>query len=276
VTIGVSVAGLPLTGPLALASVGPNSITATELDVDTNGSTKSIEKLYVAYQAGGSAVCQVGSSGGGLSATVTNGRQSSTPTISGLDANMRYTVKACASNGFGLVESQTFTAIPFAAPAAPTGYTYSVSDGSADGNYLIQLQEGTPAPSGFTAVYAGDKTFGSPLNVTVKFCLTQEMTMCSAEGTVQPANANATVLFTVSVNAATTCAVGSALELALNITDGVLGQVSTVEAKVGGAWLTLDTPTDPIPAGASSVRAAYQWTTPGTTALQPYLATCTP
>lgn len=276
VNIGVAVAGLPLAGPLTLASVGSNSITATELEVNANGSNKSIEKLYVAYQAGGSAVCQVGSTGAGLTATVINGRQSSTPTISGLDSNVRYTVKACASNGFGVVESEAFTAIPFAAPNAPAGYTYSIRDGSADGNYLIQLQEGSAAPAGFAAVYSGDDVFGSTLNVTVKFCLAQDLTMCSAEAQVQPEDANATVQFRVSVNAATSCAVGAALSLALDA-DGVAGEVVTVSTQDGGGtWTDLANLTDPIPEGAIHVQATYQWTAVGTTALQPYRAKCTP
>lgn len=276
VTVGVNVAGSPTVGALSLESVSANSITTNSLSVNSNGSSRPSEMLYVAYAAGGSATCAVSASGGNLTATVTNGRQSTSSTIAGLDSNVRYTVKACASNGFGLVESNTFTAIPFAAPAAPTGYTYSIRDGSSDGDYLVQMNTGSAAPAGFSAVTSGDTVFGSVLAPTVKYCLDQDTTMCSQEASVTPTNANATIQFRARVvNAQTTCVVGSALALTVSA-DGVAGQVTSVEALVGGSWTTLASPSDAIPGGATSVRATYEWITAGTTALQPYLATCTP
>lgn len=280
VTIGVNVAGLPTAGSLNLISVGSNTITTSALQVDANGSSRPIDIIYVAYNSGGSATCSVSASGGSLSASVTNGRQSTSPTISGLDSNVKYTVKACASNGFGLVESNLVTAIPFAAPAAPAGYTYSIRDGSSDGDYLAQISAGTAAPSGFAVVYSGNTAFGSELNVTAKFCLVVDTvvdpTMCSAQASVTPTNANSTVQFKAEVDkAATTCAVGSALDLKVKA-NGVLGQVTRVDALVNGTWTALTNTTDPIPTGATGVRARYQWTAPGTTELQPYLATCTP
>lgn len=275
VTVGVSVAGSPVLSTLSLNQVGTTSITANEISVNANGSTKPTEVIYVAYAAGGSAVCSISGSGGNLSATVINGAKSTTPTISGLTANVRYTVRACVSNGFGLTESNTFTAIPFSAPSAPTGYTFSIADGSTDGQYLVQVQPNGTPPAGFTAVTSGTNVFGSTLNITVRYCLVEDTSKCSAEGTVTPANNNATIQFRASVNASTTCQVGSSMNAVVDA-DGVVGTLTAVQVYLSGAWQTLTNPTDAIPAGSTSVRGSYSWTTPGTTALTPYRVECTP
>lgn len=275
VTVGVNVAGSPVLGSLTLDQVGTTSITANALSINANGSTKPTEVVYVAYAAGGSAVCSVSGSGGSLSATVTNGAKSTTPTISGLTANVRYTVRACASNGFGLAESNTFTAIPFSAPSAPTGYTFSIADGSITGQYLVQVNPSGTPPTGFTAVTSGTNVFGSTLNITVRYCLIDDTSKCSAESTVTPSNSNATIQFRASVNSATTCQIGSPMNAIVDA-DGVTGTLTAVQAYVGGSWQTLTNPTDAIPVGASAVRGSYSWTTPGTTALTPYRVECAP
>jgi hypothetical protein len=277
VTIGIRVAGSPILDTLTQASVGTSSITAAPLAVDANGSVKPTEILYLAYLSGGSASCQVSSSGGSLTATVVNGVQSTSPTLTGLQSNARYTVKACASNGFGVSESNTFTAIPFDAPASPTGYSYSITDGSSNGNYLIQLNPGSAAPAGFTAVYTGLNTFGSELAVTVAFCLTEDSARCGESAVVTPTNTSATVQFRATPNPATRCDIGSALAAVVNA-DEVLGAVTQVEVLLAGStdWVALTNPSDPIPETTTSVRADYSWTSPGTTALTPYRLTCTP
>lgn len=279
VTVGIRVAGSPTVGALTQASVGSSSITANPLAVDANGSVKPTEVIYLAYQAGGSATCQVSTSGGSLSATVVNGTQSNTPTISGLQSNVRYTVKACASNGFGLAESNTFTAIPFNAPTAPSGYQYSVTDGSSTGNYLAEPSPGSAPPAGFTAVYSGRDVFGSELNITVAFCLIDDLTRCSESSAVTPVNSSATVQFRASVNPApaTVCQIGVPLTVSISA-DGVVGTLTNIEVQTAGSpdWVALANSADPIPENSVSVRAKYQWTSPGTTALTPYLFACTP
>jgi len=275
-TIGLQLAGSPIAGSLAQASVTSSSITTTALSVDSNGSTRPTEVIYLAYAAGGGARCDITASGGGLAASVTNGVQSTSPTLSGLQSNIRYTVKACASNGFGLVESNSFTAIPFAAPAAPTGYTYSISDGSTNGQYLAQVNDGAAAPSGFRSVISGLDQFGTPLELTVAYCLIEQPSMCGESAAVTPTNANSTVQFRVTLSQPTQCAIGSSLSVFIDA-DGVTGQLETVETRSDPTnWSALAAVTDPIPVGTLEVRATYRWISPGTTQLQPYELSCTP
>lgn len=275
-TIGLQLAGTPIVGSIAQASVTSTSITSTTLSVDSNGSTRETEIIYLAYAAGGSAQCSIASTGGGLTATVTNGVQSNTPTLSGLQSNIRYTVKACASNGFGLAESNTFSAIPFAAPAAPTGYTYSISDGSTTGAYLATVNDGDPAPTGFRTVISGLDRFGAPLQPTVAYCLTEQPSMCSESAAIAPTDPDSTVQFRVTQSQPAQCSVGSALTVFLDA-NSVTGQLATVETRADATtWVALDAVTEPIPAGTLEVRASYEWISPGTTQLQPYRLSCTP
>ena len=275
VSAGVTVAGLPvLSNTLELSSVTRDSITTTALTVDANGSARGTQVIYVAYQSNGSATCSVDASGGSLSAQVVNGAQSSTSTISGLQSNVRYTVKACASNGFGLVESTSFLAIPFDAPDAPTGYTFAMSDGSQTGNYLAQITTSTTPPAGFNVVYARDTVRGQTLDITARYCLIADSQQCGPESAVTPTDSSQTVQFVAQVTAKT-CAVGSPAGVTISA-DGVSGEIASVKYQAGSpTWLEL-APQDPIPSKATSVEIFYKWTTAGTTTLNPFRVQCTP
>lgn len=279
--VGVSVAGSPIAGSLSLNAVSANSITVTALDADSvsNGSKKPIEIVYVAFRSGGSVSCSVDATGGSLSVRVTNGVQSSSTTLTGLQSNATYTVQACVSNGFGKAESTSFTAIPFAAPSAPSGYTYSIADGSTSGDYSAQISSAETPPTGFAVVYSGDTAFGTPLDITAKYCLVVngqvDTTRCGAEATVEPAVASNTVQFKAS--SAALCQLGAPLDARVTATQGVAGSVSKVTyLDSSGVWQTLASPTDPIPEGTQQVKAEYTWTSTGTAGLKPFLVNCTP
>ncbi len=274
-TVGVSVAGLPVLGDLNVVSVDANSITVSPIAVDMNGSNRSREIIYVAHQAGGSASCSVASSGGSLSATVNDGVQSTSNVITGLSSNVAYTVRACVSNGFGLTESNSITATPFSAPAAPTGYSYSIRDGSADGQYSIIRNDGSSPPSGFSLIIDGDDKLGAEFTgMTAKFCLTSDPTKCSAEAQIPPSSSVAAVPLAATAGAVT-CAVGSAFSATV-AASGISGGFSEVQYFDGGTWQTLATTADPIPSGATQVRGKYSFNTVGTTGLTPYTVNCTP
>lgn len=264
-TIGVAPAGSPSASTLSVASVNSTSITVNPVTVTSNGSTKPSELVYVAYRSGEAVTCSVGATGGGL--TVSGGVQSTTPTISGLSSNTRYTVRACVSNGFGVAESNTVTATPFAAPAAPAGYTYSIRDGSRDGDYSVILNGGgTAAPTGFTLVYEGDDVFDSPLSITAKFCLTDDPSLCSASGTVTPTNPNATVQFTVTA-ATTECSV-------VGGTPSLTATVTTSPMQLTGA--VRDVAFDGTVVTGQFVWGVADPTNPNISGVTAYQLTCTP
>lgn len=275
-TVGVNVAGKPMLGALSVASVSSSSVTVNEVSVDRNNSTRPTEVVYAAYRSSGSVTCSVGSNGTGLTVNVTDGVKSTGTVLSGLTANTPHSVVACVSNGFGVTQSNVVSATPFAAPAAPTGYEFSITDGSVTGQYRVNIIAGDPAPPGFSVRFNGAEVTGQPLTITARFCLTSDLTKCSDEAAVAPRNSNATVAFDASTNAQTSCQVGSPANIVVD-SMGVTGRVAEVRYQQGSnTWLTLGDPTDPIPPGATAVQASYAWTAPGTAALTPYLVNCTP
>ena len=197
------------------------------------------------------------------------------PVSGSTDTNVAYTVRACVSNGFGLTESNSITATPFSAPAAPTGYSYSIRDGSADGQYSIIRNDGSSPPSGFSLIIDGDDKLGTEFTgMTAKFCLTSDPTKCSAEAQIPPASSVAAVPLAATAGAVT-CAVGSAFSATV-AASGISGGFSEVQYFDGGTWQTLATTADPIPSGATQVRGKYSFNAVGTTGLTPYTVNCTP
>ncbi|QEO13999.1 hypothetical protein FLP10_05850 [Agromyces intestinalis] len=128
-SIAVEAAGAPkLRSDIGAGAKSDTSVEVTGGEVDPNGSSKPIEARYIAWRGGGEPQCAVSSSGGGLTVSGGSGAVvSETSVISGLESYQEYRVKACASNGFGVVVSNTVSVDVVVTPPKPGGTTtYSV------------------------------------------------------------------------------------------------------------------------------------------------------
>jgi hypothetical protein len=123
--VSVTAAGAPTIGDISASASSNTAILVSGGDVNANGSTRPTETRYVAWQNGQEPRCSVGGSGGGL--TVSGGTVSESPTISGLQEYELYRVKACGSNGYGVVESRGTEAWTYVNADAPPAGTYRVA-----------------------------------------------------------------------------------------------------------------------------------------------------
>ena len=215
-TVGtVAVAGNPIIGAgLTVATVNDDELLVSGLSIDNNFSALALDVVYIAYQASGaSANCDADSSG----ALVLSGPgvQSASTTISGLDANTVYNVVVCVSNGFGVGVSEIVSGVPWNVPVAPVGYTYEVSDGSGNGNFII-----TPsgvAPADFEARYSnyasGAATlYGQAPGITVRHCLIGfDDNYCGPESSVDPIDLDRVYQFDIGTVSNPVCTVGEIL-----------------------------------------------------------------
>lgn len=132
----VTAAGSPVfDGGIAAAPVPDSntSISITGGRVDPNGAPGVTSLVYVAW-LDGEVSCRVDGSGG---LVVSGGVQSTSPTIGGLAEYEEYRVKACASNGFGIVESNTTKVVTFSnvdAPDGTTSYTIAATPRASGGD----------------------------------------------------------------------------------------------------------------------------------------------
>lgn len=308
----VTVAGLPSLTAADGLTVTDTSITAAVPATNANSSTAPSTLLYIASRDGASPACSVNSSGGNLTVTGlgAGGASSESPTITGLTAQERYTVKVCYSNGFGLAEAVLGAETPWAAPGAPTGFSYTIRDGSGDGSYTMEAPtSAAKTPSGFDLVVTGSPstTWGSAPAVTVKYCLRSDATRCSPEATVKAADASRAWQVRVDSVTLASCVPGGALSLTVEgrgtAEAGATAQVtaarywipepyeSEIESPPGsGIFIPNDVPPDPnagtwvdaadpfsaVPAAATKVQLvgwSVTFAAAATSGLQPYLGT---
>ncbi|UOE43958.1 Ig-like domain-containing protein [Agromyces larvae] len=211
-SISVEAAGAPrFRSEIGAGAKSDTSIEVTGGEVDANGSSAAIETRYVAWRNGGQPQCSVTSSGGGL--TVSGGSDaivSDTPVISGVESYETYRVKACASNGFGLVESNTVSVNVVVTPPKPGGtttYTVNTTPEQNGSQYYYRLKSAPEisVPNNYKQrqykLSGGDwsDTFTldpewAPSEVQVRGCWI--LGICTESATATPATAPTTVIVT--------------------------------------------------------------------------------
>lgn len=154
----VTVAGAPYFEPSQTVA-GASSNTSISISspggAQANGSAQGVRIVYVAWRSG-NVSCTADASGG----LVVSGaeKQSDSPSLTGLVEYQLYSVKACASNGYGVTEStptQVFTFTSVDGPSGDARYRVSTTPEQNGDRYEYRLQT---APSiavedGFVAQY---------------------------------------------------------------------------------------------------------------------------
>jgi len=145
-------------------------------------------QVYIAYPAtSGQPDCVA--NGGDFTTSATH--QSPTPTITGLDEGTLYNVFSCASNDYGFAESSPVQGVPWNVPGPATGYTYTVSNGSSNGNFLFSTPSGGTPPSIFYEARFTNHgaAYGATPDIRARWCLIGFSDVyCGAEAPVAPAD----------------------------------------------------------------------------------------
>lgn len=153
----VTAAGAPMMGGIGATASTNTSILVSGGGVDANGSTRPTEVRYLAWQGGGEPRCAVSATGGGLTVQG-GGTVSQSATIEGLQQYELYSVKACASNGFGVAETRGPEVWTYVNADAPPGATYRVAtSASVSGAFYAYRLERAPQldlPNRFEAQYS--------------------------------------------------------------------------------------------------------------------------
>lgn len=132
----VTVAGAPYfdSGTSASAASNTSIAVSSPQAAQANGSDKGVTVSYLAWRSG-AANCSADAAG---NLVVTGSAAvSSSSTIAGLDEYQMYNVKVCASNGYGVVESNTvqvFTFVTVDSPGGNASYTIDVNPRNSNGN----------------------------------------------------------------------------------------------------------------------------------------------
>ena len=192
----VTVVGAPSYAPggaVDRTSDGVRTITVPAMEMNYSAGTKT--ELFIASQSPG--VSCVGNAGSvsysGGSGVIT----SSSPAVSGLEANTLYWLSVCGSNEFGVAHSSEIQTDTVVLPAAPAGpFTYGVDPGQGQGGNNWEwddvVRSTVPAaPSGFALRYSLDGATSSsfptlspdavPGSIGVAYCSTVVAGACTAE-----------------------------------------------------------------------------------------------
>jgi hypothetical protein len=193
------------------ASAASNtSITVSGISLQSNYSSSTQQVEYLAWQGGGEPSCTATGAGG---MTVgAGGVQSTSSTITGLDSYTNYSVKVCATNGYGVVQSSTVQVFTGVTAPNPTGtYTYTVNTtavqtGANTWEYQLSVGPSAPAPALFSTYYLmyGNRTTSfslspnaSPGAISVEYCSVVRSNFCStAPAPVTPTTAPTTAIVT--------------------------------------------------------------------------------
>lgn len=211
VVVPVTVAGAPYFDPnnMDAHAASNTSIEVTGVDLAMNGSTKTRDIRYLAWQKGRGADCSVDGDGG-LQVSGAD-VESTTPMISGLAEYERYEVMVCASNGYGIVSSRTVDVITWVSEEQAGGdLTYKVATSPAQsGNHYEYGLEKAPSPTfdkGLEAEYSmyggWTKTFqldagSEPGDILVRGCKWAGL-RCSPATGVSPVTAPTIVFVDVT------------------------------------------------------------------------------
>lgn len=149
--VAVSAAGAPrFTSSIQAGATSNTSIQVSDSGVDGNGSAQPTDVSYIAWARGQSPRCEVDSGGGNLTVSGnSNAVVTASAALTGLEDFEWYEVKACATNGFGVAESNTVRVLTYTTAAPPTGTTtYSVATSAArDGTTAVYRYPLVSAPS---------------------------------------------------------------------------------------------------------------------------------
>jgi large repetitive protein len=183
----VNVAGTPKINSAGSAgSGGSDSIKVDGTSFGANYGDSTMKLWYIAST--GSATCVADSSTGDYSAAPTftgSGNAvettsgSGSVTIGGLTQWTVYNVVVCAWNGFGVTKTASVQAVPYnqGSIEVPAGYTYLVSDGASNGQFIVQRPTSpNSVPSGYVEKFtnwtsgSGATLSGEAPNISVQFC----------------------------------------------------------------------------------------------------------
>ncbi|MCD5345246.1 Ig-like domain-containing protein [Agromyces sp. S2-1-8] len=230
--VPITAAGSPVLNPngIAAAAASNTSILVTGVGLDANHSARASELVYLAWQRG-DARCWADGDGG----LQTSGAEvvSSSSTIAGLQDSQRYYIKACASNGYGVVETETVRADTIHDVDPPSGtLTYTVATAPAGGGdhfeYRLEQAPVVEADNGFTPYFYmyGEwredfvlETWGTPGDVKVRTCKRSWFdTKCSGDVAIVAKTAPTEV----TVDFATGC-IPSQDEIGVTVSDAARG-----------------------------------------------------
>jgi hypothetical protein len=273
-TTNVVVAGGPTLvagGGNATATV--DSITMPVATTAANFSTKPVTTLYIAYdKLAARPVCAAAPDGSLRAAAAIS---SSTNTIRGVVDNTEYNLTVCSSNGFGVAQVDAGSTFTWSSPDAPPASTYTISDGSKNGKYLIDLPEYT-APRKTTVKYSEVPEWGAVGDISVAYCSTVVESVCTDSTPITPAEQGRAHQIKIDGVAFDTCAAGSKVRVNINgegtSTAGpaiASFEYLTYNADGAGTWKWIDG--DSLPDNATAVRnVKISWTADSSKKLQPY------
>jgi hypothetical protein len=291
-TKSVTVVGSPGIRDQGKLKESPDSLTLSGFKVDENNSDRPLQQIFIAYQ-GAAPTCAIDANGGNLTASVPSGAQSTTETVGGLTTNQIYSFVACASNGYGLVQSNTVSGYTDDTPNAPEGYTYTIATTPTDGVYKLTVNR--PAPevlptnfhldwNNFDEASGTTDRYGSAPDIQVRYCrdgtgLFGPRQYCSDYATLAPTAANQAYQLRITHQDNVQCTVGQKLG---NFTvDGAAGGYPVVTAAEyldsNGAVISTGDPTT-VPAGTKKVRnitLVVTWTDPAVEGLDRFTWTNT-
>lgn len=275
----VHVAGLPAISDISVFAES-DRMTVSGANLDTNNSAKPSEVLYLAYF--GNANCSIRSDGGGLTASFSNDGSvtSSSPVISGLQRFQQYKVMVCASNGFGLTQTNVVEKITWGNPGTPQGWTYSVGDLSG-GRYTasINYDSGVVPNDNIVARFNKDRSeifAGSP-GFQVRYCSKYRQydeNYCGDWKDIDPADGHRAWQMRVFVEDKLDWICGQAPVVRTG--GDVAGNASSA---VTGEWYDalgekIASPSGAMPPGAVEIRngkVTVTWTTPSVSSFAPYV-----
>ena len=169
---GVTAIGQPYFNPNSpSATPGSGTITLSGVSLALNSGTVS-DITYIAWIYGTSEPSCQATAAGGLNVSGATYQSTNNPTVSGLELQEYYAMKACGTNNFGIAESNEAYAYVGSNPGAPTdivGYTISKAP-SVSGN--VATYGLTGGPSGFVPPAKFETRFdGSGMSNTTAFSL---------------------------------------------------------------------------------------------------------
>lgn len=193
-------------GSTQAGAASNTSVNVSGIAAQANGSALGVDVVYVAWRSGNASCSADGN--GRLSVSGAE-VQSSSPSLQGLQQYQVYSVKACASNGYGVAESSTTSVFTFTfvnGPGGDTTYTVATTPVRDGDRYEYRLSSAPriDVEDGFVAQYY---TYGdwrsdfsvnpdsSPGQVRARACHATQSGSCS-----DPVNITATTAPTI-VNA---------------------------------------------------------------------------
>ncbi|MBG6213178.1 hypothetical protein RCH23_000782 [Cryobacterium sp. CAN_C3] len=278
----VLVAGSPAITSAGSLSSQNRSITVAGTGFNPNFSTLPVQVLYVASLTEG-ATCTLTPAG----FTPEGAASSRDLSIGGLTKHTKYFVSVCYSNGYGVTMANAGSITTWQQPAAPGDdeYTYTMS-APTGGDYRITepTSSSTRPDVGFEANFenfdanTGSDIFGADPRIRVRYCMTEDPTLCSDWSRVAAADATRAWQVTYAVTGLTTagCVIDGTLAVAVEATSGLATAIVTgadylsLNAQGSATWQRVEGST--VASGATEVKnVTWQiiWSGDNTSGLDP-------